>query len=197
MERLRRRIARTPNDIAAYYELAQIYFNEDKYQEAEDVMHQAYEASEHDGDVRDKWDDARVRHMRHKCVQAEKRAKEAGSDEAKAEVKLLTRQLNELLLEIYKGRVERYPTNLAFHFELGQQYKVLGQFGEAIKEFQIARNDARRKGVCLLCWANASRPSSSIAWPWTTTSPPSRKFPTATPTARSWPCTGPASWPSP
>ena len=42
------------------------------------------------------------------------------------------------------------PTNLAFHFELGQQYKVLGQFGEAIKAFQNARNDARRKGVCML-----------------------------------------------
>ena len=50
-------------------------------------MHKAYEASNHDGDVRDKWDDARVRHMRHKCVLAERRAKESGSDEAKAEVK--------------------------------------------------------------------------------------------------------------
>ncbi|MGO8691237.1 MAG: tetratricopeptide repeat protein [Thermoguttaceae bacterium] len=150
MERLRRRIARDPVDILAYYELAQIYFNEDKYQEAEDVMHEAYEASKHDSDVRDKWDDARVRHVRHKCVLAERRAKAADSDEARAEVKQLNRQLNELLLEIYQGRVERYPANLAFHFELGQQYKVLGQFGEAIKAFQNARNDARRKGVCML-----------------------------------------------
>ncbi len=44
-------------------------------------------------------------------------------------------------------------------------------------------------------WANVSRPSSSIAWPWTTTNPPSRRFPTAIPTTRSWPCTAPASWP--
>jgi len=150
VERLRRRIGRNAADIPAYYELAQLYFNEDRYEEAEDLMHAAYEASKHDGDVRDKWDDARVRHMRYKCVLAEKRAKESGSDEAKVEVKQLGRQTNELLLEIYQGRVERYPTNLAFRFELGQQYKVLGQFGEAIKEFQVARNDARRKGVCVL-----------------------------------------------
>jgi tetratricopeptide (TPR) repeat protein len=150
VERLRRRIGRDAADILAYYELAQLYFNEDKYQEAEDVMHDAYEASKHDGDVRDKWDDARVRHARHNCVLAEKRAKAADSDEARAEVKQLSRQLNELLLEIYKGRVERYPANLAFHFELGQQHKLLGQFSEAIKELQVARNDARRKGVCVL-----------------------------------------------
>ena len=55
-----------------------------------------------------------------------------------------------MLLEIYKSRTERYPANLAFRFDLGQQYQILGRFGEAIKEYQIARNDARRKGVCLL-----------------------------------------------
>ena len=144
------RIARDAADLAAYYELAQLYFNEDKYDEAEGVMHNAYEATNHDGDVRDKWDDSRVRNARHKCVQAEKRAQAADSDEARAEVKQLNRQVNELLLEIYQGRVERYPTNLPFHFELGQQYKILGRFGDAIKEFQVARNDARRKGVCML-----------------------------------------------
>ena len=88
--------------------------------------------------------------MRHNFVQAEAKAKKTGSDEAKAAAKLCNRQLNELLLEIYQGRIERFPANLAFRFELGQQYKVLGQIGEAIKEFQNARNDARRKGVCLL-----------------------------------------------
>jgi tetratricopeptide (TPR) repeat protein len=150
VERLRRRIARTPDDIPAYYELATIFFNEDKYAEAEETMLKAYEASGHDADVRDKWDDARVRRMRHNFAQAEAKAKKSGTDEAKAEAKKCNRQLNELLLEIYKGRIERYPTNLPFRFELGQQYKILGQIGEAIKEFQIARNDARRKGVCLL-----------------------------------------------
>jgi tetratricopeptide (TPR) repeat protein len=150
IERMQRRIVRNPADIAAYYELAQLFFNEDRYQEAEDVMHKAYEASNHDGDVRDKWDDARVRHMRHECVLAEKRARETGSDEAKADVKRTAQQLNELLLEIYKSRSERYPANLAFRFDLGQQYRILGHYSEAIKELQVARNDARRKGVCLL-----------------------------------------------
>ena len=30
------------------------------------------------------------------------------------------------------------------------QHQLLGQYGEAIKEYQVARNDPRRKGVCLL-----------------------------------------------
>ena len=190
---MRRRIVRTPNDIAAYYELATIYFNEDKYQEAEDVMFQAYEASGHDGDVRDKWDDARVRHMRHKFVQAEAKAKKSGSDEAKAEAKVCNRKLNELLLEIYKGRVERYPTNLAFHFELGQQFKSSASSARRSRNSRSPATTPAARASASCCWANASRRSSSRAWPWITTNRRSRRFPTATPTARRPLSTGPAS----
>jgi tetratricopeptide (TPR) repeat protein len=47
-------------------------------------------------------------------------------------------------------RVERFPNNLAFKFELGCRLMKTKQFSEAIQELQTAKNDPRRKGVTML-----------------------------------------------
>jgi len=46
--------------------------------------------------------------------------------------------------------VDRYPTNLAFKFELALRLKRAKLYNEAIKMFQDARNDSKRKGSALL-----------------------------------------------
>ena len=53
-------------------------------------------------------------------------------------------------MEVYKNRVERYPSNLAFKYELGYRYMLTKRYDEAIQELQAAKNDPRRKGVCML-----------------------------------------------
>ena len=49
-----------------------------------------------------------------------------------------------------KNGSRRFPNNLAFRFDLGCRYMKTKQFAEAIQEFQTAKNDPRRKGVCML-----------------------------------------------
>ncbi len=42
-------------------------------------------------------------------------------------------------------RVERFPTDLQFRFELGQLYFQFGKFGEAIQEFQKSESNSHRR----------------------------------------------------
>ena len=53
-------------------------------------------------------------------------------------------------LDVYKNRVERYPNNLSFKYELGYRYLITKRYPEAIRELQVAKNEPRKKGVCML-----------------------------------------------
>jgi len=114
------------------------------------VYARAFEASDGSPDVREKWEDAQVRHLRHRYTVADKKAKEGGAPEAVAEAKKIRKEYMIKQLTMYKNRAERYPSNLGFKYDLGLQYKSVGQYSEAIREFQLARNDPRRKGLCML-----------------------------------------------
>ncbi len=146
-EALRRRIAANPKDLASYYELAQLYINADRFDDAEKVFQEAFDATG-DNDVREKWQDVQVRRLRHLTIQA--RAKRKESEKAEAEYRRLRKELNEKELEVCRYRVERYPNILRYKYELGLRYQIGKQYNEAIKQFQAARNDPRVKGVCLL-----------------------------------------------
>ena len=58
--------------------------------------------------------------------------------------------MNQREVEVAENRVERYPNNLEFKFKLGQRYQIVGRYDEAITQFQAARTDPRRKGLCML-----------------------------------------------
>ncbi len=149
-ERLEREIAQDPKNISKYLELADLYLRDDRFDKAEEVMQRAYEASGGDPDIRDRWEDVQLRHLRYQVIMAKRRADETGSEEAKEEYKRLRRKQIAKELEYYKGLCERFPNNLTYKYELGVRYQLNGQYTEAIREFQAAKNDPRRKGACLL-----------------------------------------------
>lgn len=149
-ERLEKQIAKKPNEIQLYIELAQLHYVAERYHDAEQVLERAYKASGEDADIREKWEDAQLRRLRHEVSQAEKKAKASGSADDRKQFKALYKELTEKEIEVYQRRVERYPNNLTFKFELGQRYKIAGNHQEAIKMFQAARNDPRKKGLCIL-----------------------------------------------
>lgn len=55
------------------------------------------------------------------------------------------------LIEECKGRAERYPTDLAIRFELGELYFQAGKLTEAIAEFQKAQNNPHKR-IPALCY---------------------------------------------
>ena len=139
-ERLEQTIDQDPHELSNYYELAQLHINNEDYERAEEVFARALEASGGDVDVRERWEDTQLRHLRQQMNRTE--------DEQTREK--LRKELIEKGVIFYKNRCDRYPHNLAFRYDLGYRYQLNGQYNEAIKEYQQARNDSRRQGVSLL-----------------------------------------------
>ncbi|MBN2473572.1 MAG: tetratricopeptide repeat protein [Pirellulales bacterium] len=139
-EKLEQRIAQNPKDMDAYHELAQLHFQNEDYKAAEELYERAYRASDEDPDIRERWEDAQLRRMRQQIALAT-------DDETR---KKLRSELIQKELVFYQNCCERYPNNLAFKYDLGLRYQLSGQYNEAIKQFQVARNDPRRKGLCML-----------------------------------------------
>jgi len=147
-ERLKRRLQQDPNNLPASYELAQLYANQGRYEEAEEVFARAYEASGESEDVKERWEDLQVRRLRAEVTAARKRRKE--SPEAEAEYRRLRKRLNDKEKEVWHHLCDRYPNNMRFRYDLGLRYQIAGDFQEAIKLFQVARTDPRCRGLCNL-----------------------------------------------
>jgi tetratricopeptide (TPR) repeat protein len=139
-QRLRRKIKSQPEAIENYLELAQFYVTEDRYTDAEPLLAKAQELEPANKDILEKLEDCQLRNMFQKMAHAkdlETKKKLQGLYFAKK-------------IEVCKGRVERFPSNLLLKYELGYLYMKTKQYSEAIRELQIAQNDPRKKGVCML-----------------------------------------------
>ena len=123
-----------------YHELAQIYLNAENYQAAEDVYAGAVKVSEGDADIRERWEDVQIRHLRKRISQTE--------DEPTREK--LRKQYHEKNLAYRRNLCQRYPGNLVFRYDLGLSLLANKEYNEAIKELQAAKTDPRRKGECML-----------------------------------------------
>ena len=148
IEKLEKTIARKPEELSNYLELAELYIRDEQFGKAEGVLRKACDVSNNDVDIREKWEDAQLRHLRQQLSLAEKEAK-TGDEKAKAKFKSLRKEILRKEVDVYRHRCERYPNNLAYKYELGLRYRYGGMYNEAIKEFQQAKNDPRRKGPCL------------------------------------------------
>jgi tetratricopeptide (TPR) repeat protein len=133
-------IAKDPKQLKLYEELAQYYINEDQFDKAEDILSRAFDVSDGDADVLDKWEDIQLMHYRYSILHA----KDIGKKKA------LQAEYYKKELEYYKRKCERFPGDLFFRYELGIRYMLNKQFNDAIRELQSSRNDPRRKGVCFL-----------------------------------------------
>ncbi|GAB6165600.1 hypothetical protein JCM19992_16000 [Thermostilla marina] len=152
-DKLEEEIRRNPQNVALYVELAELHLRNDNYDDAEAVLQAAYERT-NDPNVAERLEDVQLRRYRHELAAAENRARANPNDEAaKKQVSEAQRRLWAKELEVYIRRVERYPNNLTFRYELAVRYQLNGKYKEAIREYQQAMGDPRRKGVCLLSLA--------------------------------------------
>jgi tetratricopeptide (TPR) repeat protein len=139
-KKLLNEIAKNPKQIHLYYELAQQYLREDRFDKAEEILAQAFEISNGDPDVLERWEDAQLRNFRNKINHTQDPVKK----------KELQQQYYHKELDYFKRRCERYPNNFFFRYDLGVRYLITKQYNEAIRELQLSRNDPRRKGVSIL-----------------------------------------------
>jgi tetratricopeptide (TPR) repeat protein len=149
-QKLQQAIARDPENIANYLELADLNARDDRFDDARRVLKQALDVSG-GGDltVRERLEDVELQHGRRQVEIAERRAAQEKTDEAVVLLKRIKAEVNQRELEIFAARCERSPSNTSLQYELGVRLKRAGKYNEAIQTLQAARGDVKRKAVVL------------------------------------------------
>ena len=157
-QQLLRTIKKDPAKADNYVELAELYTRDEQFEKAEKVLTDAMQVAGGDMMIRERLEDVQLRRARQTILIAEKKAAAEGTDAAK---KLLIDLKSDLLnkeITVYSNRCERYPANLGFKFELAYRLEKSKKFAEAIKLYQEARNDLKRKGQVFMglgrCFTN-------------------------------------------
>ncbi len=144
-QQLEKAITKKPDDVSLYLELADLHTRDEHFPQAEEVLNRALQVSGGDIAVRERLEDAQLRRGRHQVKIAEKKAATEKTPEADQLLKRMKAEFNSVEAEVYAKRSERYPNNPGLRFELGLRLKRASQYGEAIKCFQDALGDAKRK----------------------------------------------------
>jgi tetratricopeptide (TPR) repeat protein len=120
--------------------LAELYAQKNRFDEALTMYERIKNSGVADSSVDRALSDTRVK----KLDQAIAALNPFGADHAEQLAKLQAEKLDFQLAEAQK-RVEKYPTDLAFKFELGVLYFQTGKIMEAIAEFQKAQQNAHKR----------------------------------------------------
>jgi len=150
IDELKRAIKENPADIESYLELADLLERDATVAEAEKVLALALDASGNDLKVREHIEDRQLRWARSQVVVAEQRLEADNTPANKETLDKLRRAQLRQEIEVYAARCRRYPENLTWKYELAMRLKAAGKPQEAIKSFQEALKDARRKGAISL-----------------------------------------------
>jgi len=145
VQRLEKAIAKQPDNLQNYLDLADLHTREERHKESEQVLTKAVEVSGGDISIRERLEDAQLRTARANLAIAKKKAESERTEEALGLYKKMKKELNSRELEYHRSRSERYPTKLNHKFELGVRLKKAGEFQEAIKLFQAAIGDPKNK----------------------------------------------------
>jgi tetratricopeptide (TPR) repeat protein len=150
--RLRRAIDEQPEQVGNYLELSDLYLRERRFDEAEQTLRRAVEATGgEDVKLRKRLEDARLRRYQRQYETAAERArKNAENEEAQQLAKRAKAELNRVELEVYTARCRRAPEDAALQFELGLRLKRAGKFDEAAQSLQQAREGERQKAAAHL-----------------------------------------------
>lgn len=148
---LERAVQKDAADLDAYRELAQRYTDEGRFRDALQTLKRALEAAGGNHlELRELLEDAQVRMVRAQVAVAEKRAAAESSAEAADLARRFRAELNRQELQVLSARCERYPDDLTLQYELALRLKREGNFFEARKAFDRAREAAHLKPAATL-----------------------------------------------
>ena len=140
---LERAIRKNPADKGSYLKLADHYRKQKDFDKATDTLKKAFEATgSADLNIRQIIEDVELDRRRHEIELGKSIAKdEAG----KKNIEALKRELHQREIEIFSGRVERYPMDAGLKYELAMRYIKSKDYKKAIPLLQQATVDQRRE----------------------------------------------------
>lgn len=166
---LEKAIAKNPQDVSNYVQLAERHLAAERLDEAEKVYQQAVEVSGNDVSIREQLEDLQLRRMRDRLAVAERRyQQDRANEEHKQVFAKLRSELAKQELSYYTTRVDRYPTRLDLKYELGRRLQSTGNHAEAIKQYQQALGDLQRKAQVSLylgmCFYKIKQPKLAMRY---------------------------------
>jgi tetratricopeptide (TPR) repeat protein len=148
---LQRAIRKDPANKDNYTKLADYYKREGKLENAEEQLQKALEVSGNDISIREMLEDVQLDLMQRALSITKEQVRNTPADaELKKRTAELANELTKRKMEIFSGRVDRYPNDMRMKFELGVQYMTVKKWQLAIPLFQQARSDPRLKGEALI-----------------------------------------------
>ena len=146
IEQLLGQLGLEPNNASLYQSMGDLYTRVGDLDEAEKAFEKGMELSDGDFTFHMAIADIHVRRMRHAIQQTEKQlAEDPDNEEAQATRQKMLQELNAFELKEYQARREHYPTDLDIRYELAVRLYQAGRFDDAIKEFQTARRNPKKR----------------------------------------------------
>ncbi|MFZ0827305.1 MAG: tetratricopeptide repeat protein [Verrucomicrobiia bacterium] len=135
------RLKTEPNNLKLVRRLAELYAQKKQFERALE-LYERIKNSEmgNDPSLERAINDTIVRRFDFQLEQLDP----AAADHAEQTAKLQAEKLNFQVTDCQK-RVEKYPTDLAIRFEMGQLYFQTGKYSEAIQEFQKAQQNPHKR----------------------------------------------------
>jgi tetratricopeptide (TPR) repeat protein len=150
-ERLKAAVARDPAHVDSYFRLADYYLNQQRMDDAQQVLEQAHQATGGgDPSVRERLEDLQLRRAARQLALAQQNFTQLKTPEAQQLAEQAKAQANQVELEVYAARADRDPHNPRLQFELGMRLKRAGKPKQAITALQAARSDPKRRALVLL-----------------------------------------------
>lgn len=135
------RLKKEPNNPKLMRSLAELYTQKKQFDQAQ-VWYDRLKAADlgSDASLDQAIAQTKVRKLDHEAEQLDPTAPDFTERAAALQAEKLAFRMSEC-----QQRVEKYPTDLAFRFELGTLYLQAGKLGEAIAEFQKAKNNPNKR----------------------------------------------------
>lgn len=139
------RLQTEPNNLKLVRQLAELYTQKKQFARALELYDRVKNSEMgNDPSLERSMADTIVRRFDHQLEQLDP----AAADYTEQSAKLQAEKLNFQVTECQK-RVEKYPTDLAIRFEMGQLYFQTGKINEAIAEFQKAQQNPHKRLVAM------------------------------------------------
>jgi len=138
-QKLERAIQDFPGEIDNYFELAELLIGEARFNDAQRVLTKAQSVAGNDLNLSEKIEDVQLLKIKEQLKIAKQQAVQSKSDAAKELVEQFKGELLRQELEVFNRRAEQYPENADLKLHLGVALKQAGNFAEALKRLDEAR----------------------------------------------------------
>jgi len=145
IEEYETRLKTEPNNLKLVRSLAELYTQKKQFERSLELYDRVSNSEMgNDSSLERSISDTIVRRFDYQLEQLDSSA----PDYAEQSAKIQAEKLNFQTTDCHK-RVEKYPTDMALRFEMGQFYFEAGKINEAIQEFQKAQGNPHKRGAAM------------------------------------------------